>query len=242
MIEDIKTIKRIRTVIKRSTNRVVKQVLRMHESLKGREEEITAQIASEITLHLLDEISFQLNNIEIGGIKFEIHLYKKNNEEPKTGADIAGILDIKLGKRRITKSYLAQAKVENISDNESKKEIIGFTNPDIQKQVSDMLNITNSAYVFIYSKRGVEVLSAQSVKALDSNKIRITKSYAHDIGFFYEEFLKCFIGDHKLIPYPVEQIDLKRFAEQTNVSNVLLIKGTKENDNKPKSIFSYAEI
>lgn len=242
MIDDIKTIKKIRTIIKRSTNRVTKRILRLHNELKGREEEITAQIASEITLHLLDEISFQLNNTKINGIDFKVYVYKKTTEEPKTGADIAGIIDIKLGKRRITKSYLSQAKVENIGNSENGENVIGFTNSDIQKQVNNMLNITNSSYVFVYSKRGIEVLSAQAVKALNSNRIRMNKSLAQDIGFFYEQFLRCFIGDHKLTPYPIEKIDLRKIAKTTESNNVILIEGTRDNESNSISPFSLIEI
>jgi len=242
MANNTSALKRTRTVIKRSTNNVVKRVLNLHENIEGREEQITDQLASEITLHLIEEIRSQLDGKNIEGINFSITVYQKKAEEPITGADFVGILDIDLGDRKIKKVYLAQAKIGKVIENDTGQEIVKFSSPDIIRQVNNMLALTNSAYVFVYTKSGINIISAEYVKALNSKTIRIEKSQTHDTGYLYEQLFDCWAGDPKLIPYPVNKTNLEYFAGYTNAHKVILIEGNPENQDKNKSTFSFIEI
>src|SRR5579859_8304272 len=66
------------------------------DSLEGREEIITPQIARELTAHLLDELRTRINEREIDGVTFRVHCFK-HSEEKQLGADIAGIVAITRG-------------------------------------------------------------------------------------------------------------------------------------------------
>jgi hypothetical protein len=48
--------------------------------------------------------------------------------------------------------------------------------------------------------------------------------YYRKFGTFYEEFLKCFIGDHQIVPPRIKQHDLVELASKLKSQNGLLIK------------------
>jgi hypothetical protein len=58
----------------------------------------------------MDRISKKLGGKNIHGIRFDVYTFKKRKEN-KVGADLLGLLEIEIGGKRITKAYLAQAKV-----------------------------------------------------------------------------------------------------------------------------------
>jgi len=240
MRDNTSALKKARTVIKRSANKIAKRILDLHENIDGHEEQITDQLASEITLHLLEEIQKQLDDKIIEGIKFSIKVYKKKTEEPLTGADLAGIIDIDFGNRRIKKVYLAQAKIGKITKDDDGQETINFYNSDIIRQVRSMLAITNSAFVFVYTKAGVKIISAEHINSLNRAKINIEEVYTRDLGYFYEQLFDCWAGDPKLIPYPIEKTRLEYFAERTNAKNVFLLEAISES--RKKSAASYIEL
>ena len=119
--------------------------------MKGREEELSSQLRSEINLHLLEEIESRLSGKKIKDIRFEVYVYKKKSEEPLVGADLAGILELNLDGVSISKAYLAQAKVGKILKNDFNQRYMECSDPRILKQVQDMLRITSSSFVFLYS-------------------------------------------------------------------------------------------
>jgi hypothetical protein len=82
MLKDHRIIADVGKVIRQSTNIVVEKIFSLHDDLKGREEELSSQLRSEINLHLLEEIESRLSGKKIKDIRFEVYVYKKKSEEP----------------------------------------------------------------------------------------------------------------------------------------------------------------
>lgn len=77
---------------------------------------------------------------------------------------------------------------------------------NLLKQCDDMLTVTSDSYVFIYSRQGI-----YSVPAF--NFLRPSRYLHHKrIDRFFGEFLKCFIGDHKIVPVIKQPEDLLRYC------------------------------
>ena len=89
--------------------------------------------------------------------------------------------------------------------------------------------------------QGIDVISAQAIHLANNNKISTERFYTYKLGNFYEEFLKCFIGDHRITPYPVNKLDLSHFAQEVDAQNVLMIRGSTEANNQP-SRFAKVDI
>src|SRR4051812_41485534 len=89
-------------------NRVISDIA--EEGLKGREEIVTPQIARELTGHLVETIRQEIQKLDVSGITFDVHCYKKS-EENILGADLAGVVRISDGTHELVKGFLAQAKV-----------------------------------------------------------------------------------------------------------------------------------
>lgn len=206
MLKSHRIIAEVGRVIKASASAVADRVINMHPDIQGKEEEITAQFASEVTLHLLEEVQQRLDGRQIKDVKFNIYVYRKKSEEPYVGADLTGILEMNLDGISVTKAYLAQAKVAKVIKDPFEEDYIEAKDPRILKQVQDMLRITSSSYIFLYSSKGIEVVSAQAIRLANSSTISTQNFYTHKLGNFYEELFKCFIGDSKLTPYPIKKL------------------------------------
>jgi hypothetical protein len=207
MLKDFKTLRSTSNIIKEASGSVVSDLLRMHPEIDGREEEFTSQLKSEITLHLMERIRSQLDGRVIHGIRFDVYVFKKS-EENKVGADLLGLLEIEIGGEKITKAYLAQAKVGSAYALGEGEVHARCYDARLQKQVKDMLNLTSDFYVFIYTNQDVFVVPALEVKLSGSNSISTQDFYYRRFGTFYEEFFKCFIGDHKIVPPHIEPSEL----------------------------------
>jgi len=225
MLKSHRVIRAVTEIVKDASNSIAERVIKLHPDPKGREEIISSQLGSEITLHLLDEIQERLDGRTISNVKFQVYLFKKK-EEKVIGADIAGILEMNVKGRKVVKSYLAQAKVAQASKGVFDESFIKCTDPRLLGQVNDMLRISSSSYVFLYSTQGIDVVSAQAVKLANTNSISTALLYSHKLGDFYEEFFKCFIGDSLLSPPYLRSDDLGVFADQVNAQNVLTIRTT----------------
>jgi hypothetical protein len=242
MLKDHRIIAEIGKVMKESAGGVADRVIGMHTEVKGKEEEIIAQFASEITLHLLEDIQHRLNGRQIKDVKFSVYVYRKRSEEPYVGADLAGVLEMNLDGVSITKTYLAQAKVGKIVKGSFKDDYVVAKDSRVLGQAYDMLRITPSSYIFLYSAKGIEVVPAQEVRLANSNTISTQRFYTRTLGSFYEEFFKCFIGDNKLTPYPIKKTDLEYFAQEVNVKNVLIIKCSNDNSSENQSRFANIDL
>ncbi|UOE77160.1 hypothetical protein [Parageobacillus thermoglucosidasius] len=216
-------INNIITVIEEATNDITKRLIDLNneEGIEGREEELTSQFKSEISNHLIDEIRRRLNNKEVNGVKFKVYTYKKKDESD-IGADLAGFLEISNGNQKITKAFLAQAKVCKIKKSKQGIQITGYDRRIIN-QAKKMLNITSDSFIFLYTNKGIYVTPAFGIVLNNSKKIDSKKLYYKSIGGFYKEFLKCFVGDHKLAELYNKPNDLKEIAKGVNANRVLYI-------------------
>ncbi len=115
------------------------------DGLKGREEIITPQIASDLTGHLVDEIQSRLNGKTIKNVTFEVHCYK-HSEENVTGADIVGILEIKHMSQTCKKAFLAQAKIAATASKAGKEIEFYARDHRLLRQCKDMLKITPDSF------------------------------------------------------------------------------------------------
>jgi hypothetical protein len=59
------------------------------------------------------------------------------------------------------------------------------------------------------------------VDLADSNTIDTARHPSHKFGTFYEEFFKCFIGDHLISPAALKATSLEDYAEKMKVNAVL---------------------
>lgn len=212
MIKKYRTIKEVGRVIKDasqelSIKEVINPVLQSKGDVQGNEEKITDVLENRINLALIKEIEKKLNTTKFKGLKINIHTYSKYTEEPKIGADFAGVLEIDLGKgATLRKIFLAQAKVCKITGKHSRTRTFSMSTNDakVPKQATDMLNITSDSFFFLYTNKGIYVIPALEVELYNKvpRKPRLTIDttdiYYKSIGSFYEDFFKCFIGDHKI--------------------------------------------
>jgi hypothetical protein len=86
-----------------------------------------------------------------------------------------------------------------------------------------MLLMTPAAFVFIYSKYGVHVVSASAVVLSGKGIIDTTKDYYRDLGSFYGEVYKCFLGDFTLGDKYRDEDKMKQCCEELKSQRGLAI-------------------
>lgn len=222
MLKDFGIIKNISREIGEAASAAAKAIMADYTDLTGKEEEITPQLRGEINRHLMDEVKKRLNGKTFGNCKVTVATFKKK-QESTVGADLAGILEIDFNGRKISKAYLAQAKVGKEYLGPQGQVFVRATNDDLQKQVSDMLEITSDSFVFIYSKGGIHCVPAFQVALSGTNSISTESFPFRNFGSFYEEFIKCFIGDHKIAPDQLGAVNLEDYAKRLTADAALKI-------------------
>ena len=152
-------------------------------------------------------------NGEKNGICFRVRTLRDrgpNAPEKKFGADICGVLNVKLSEFEISKGFLAQAKNERqreicVSDTDNKVIIYNNTKlNELKDQTEKMLNITPDSFVIVYSTKKFIVVPASTIKGLKYNDMYVynsAKLYGKPVDQFFKEFITCFIGDLKLKAY-----------------------------------------
>lgn len=110
-----------------------------------------------------------------------------NSQESKFGADFLVVVDFDLPDYKVSKGFLAQAK---LLKNGKVKDI-----PELVRQCEKMLEISPGSYVFLYDDEQVRVVPAISVTGSDSQPV---EHYSQSASHFFEEHLKCFVGDRRL--------------------------------------------
>jgi hypothetical protein len=153
------------------------------------EEDITAQLASEI--------ESRINEYRYRDIIIMAKVFSRSSEEKIIGADLGVILNIDNG--RIQKAFLAQAKKGQYNTGYLR---IGRIRLDVQCQ--KMLNVSSDSFIFIYTHQGIFVVPAFNYQNYYLNH--------KNLGRFFSDFLKCFIGDHKLINFVKRPESLLEFA------------------------------
>ena len=122
-------------------------------------------------------------------------------EEKRHGADLMGVLDIDIPNYRVTKGFLAQAKLAEPGRSFSKRDW-----NRLYDQCETMLRRTPDSFVWVYSKeKGIRIFPAISVVELDSRYI--FDLYDRSVSSFFEYHLECFIGDRRLNSTNIRTLD-----------------------------------
>jgi hypothetical protein len=143
-----------------------------------------------ITDRMLARIEASLDGIEIGGIQWTAKtLTDRGNasQESKYGADFFGVLDIDLPDFKVTKGFLAQAKIA--------KRFTSAETKDLKQQCEKMLQLSSASFVFLYGKENIHVVPALSVVG---STIQPESLYKRSLQRFFETHLECFIGDRTI--------------------------------------------
>ena len=110
-----------------------------------------------------------------------------NAQEKLYGADFLGVLSIDVGGYRVTKGFLAQAKMSHITSNYERVRLL--------KQCEKMLSVSPASFVFLYSPRSFRIVPAISVLASDGY---CNQLYTRSVERFFEMHFECYVGDRKL--------------------------------------------
>lgn len=196
-------VKYISGIIKKFEKLVLNAESRLIDRIRSGRLEAEPDISASLG-QTLEEIF--LNNSNYEKIKFNVRAIRgigNKASENFIGADMCMVLNIRLRGFQITKGLLLQAKRENTSDIHIRAKrgvtTVRFTyNAKFRKlvnQVDNMLEMTSSCFVIIYSENGFVVVPANSV-------IGIRKTctvYAKPLSSFLKEYLMCFIGDSRVV-------------------------------------------
>ena len=125
----------------------------------------------------------------------------KEAEEKRHGADVLGVLEIKLPDYSVTKGFLWQAKIIEPGEALPNKQWEKF-----QEQCRTMLKRTDDAYAVIYSRTdGVRFIPAQQILEIDRDQVYELGS--RSLHGSFKGHVKCEIGDRKLNNPTIETLD-----------------------------------
>lgn len=112
----------------------------------------------------------------------------KHKEEPRFGADLVMVLDLKLRGYSVRKGLLAQSKKLEVGERMSLAEW-----RRLRGQCEAMIDVTPASMVLLYSTSGVMPVSAAAVRAYDHRDLHRLVRY--DMDIFYKDFAICWFGD-----------------------------------------------
>jgi hypothetical protein len=127
----------------------------------------------------------------------------RNSQEREFGADFAGVLNIDLEDFKVSKGFLAQAKMV-----EPRVWVPAFEIQRMVAQCEQMLNHTPDAFLFLYSAQGISVVPAVSV--VGGHFSNPHDLYSRSLSRFYEEHFECFIGDREISSPDAGMLDALR--------------------------------
>lgn len=200
------------------------------------------QVAERVTIEscrkgaIADEPSFTAELL--GAIRQELHDYPRTEGivwdaavfrpqgpgslEKQTGADFGVVLNVNVGwtscRRRTTArfvtAFLAQAKWYR------DKPFCKRDYDKLREQCCQMLRITPAAYLFLYSSKSVEVISALAVATTPREGNSPRNLFSLSMDHFFCDFFGAFVGDHNLVQQdqsvdlvPREEVDSGAPAE-----------------------------
>jgi hypothetical protein len=150
-----------------------------------------------LTDRLLGRIMQSVNGYKSKGVTWRAKTltdHGQGTQEKQYGADFVGVLDIDLPEFKVTKGFLAQAKL--LRGHVMKKSEFGR----LVGQCEQMLNLSPTAFVFHESTDGIRVIPAIAVVGASRAEIAFDPDavYSRKLSRFYEEHLECFIGDREI--------------------------------------------
>lgn len=163
------------------------------EGLNAKEEDISASLSIKITNALVGKMESKLDGKTFGDYCFKIKTQKKQKQEAYTGADMVGLCTLDMGKNKINKYFLLQAKVGARRDDGS----IIAKDDRIQEQARKMLNISPASFFIVYTLDGFEVVSAMNIQTTGKNEIDTHVVQGKSYQDFNNLILECFVGDNR---------------------------------------------
>ena len=172
---------------------------------------------TNMTDRLAGAISTALNGKVIGGVVWKARTLRTGPgvaaEEKRHGADLLGVLEIDTRRRKTKKGFLAQAKIAEPGKRMSPSEWKRF-----QGQCKTMLDRTDEAFAVIYSrKRGVIFLPAETILEIDRDQL--FEAGSRTLHGFFEDHVKCEIGDRKLYAPTIDVLDRLKDAPGAALSD-----------------------
>jgi hypothetical protein len=147
----------------------------------------TVRDEEDFTSQMLGAIRAGLSRVSTDGLEWDSAVFKKQTEEPKIGADFAGVLRMRLGGYDADKGFLAQAKMAG-----PRRQI---RTAKLLEQAKAMLDRSPASFVFLYRPTGVSVVPAVAVVA-NGGEPRDLRSWS--LEEFFSEHFSCFVGDPRL--------------------------------------------
>ena len=134
------------------------------------------------------------------------------SQEKKYGADFMGVLDLQLPDYKLTKGFLAQAKLV--------RPFQPINLADLKEQCEKMLALSPDSFVFLYSHNGVRVVPAISVV---SANLQPTELYHHSVTRFFEDHLCSYIGDRAISA--ANEKALEELRQRYEARRLLMLEG-----------------
>lgn len=161
-------------------------VLRVVAALRaGRVEQEPA-----FTDRMLQSIENTLDGQTVRGVRWEAKTLTDrgpNSQERQFGADFMGVLSVRLPGYSIDKGFLAQAKILRPGRSVPTSQLLS--------QCRLMLDLTPTAFVFLYRPSGVRIVSASAVAAASGG---LLNHYEQSPQRFFGDHLMCRIGDDRI--------------------------------------------
>lgn len=167
-----------------------------------------------VTDRMLGAIEESLRGFTEKGIRWEAKTLTdrgRGSQESKYGADFMGVLKINLPGFRVSKGFLAQAKLVREGDAGDLDEL--------KRQCEKMLKLSPASFVFLYSSDGVRVVPALSALSSSGSPVEL---YSRSAQRFFEEHLQCFVGDRSIASAHASTLDELR--EQFQVRTGFMLK------------------
>jgi len=221
-------------IISPAINRILKAIeAAEHKVIQGLQDK-TIETEPSLTDRLLGAIDFAFDE----GIKSDGYLIRArtlrdrgaNAPEAEFGADLASVLHIDTKEYKISKGFLAQAKLANkegiyieVKDNRCLPHIslrLSSSSSRLVNQCHRMLCITPESYVFIYSNYGIFVIPASTVVSVSSDDNMYRVSFK-TFQWFMKDHLRSFIGDLQLSAY--DDDTFRRLRDKTFSSFGLML-------------------
>lgn len=185
---------------------VVAQTCKRHLGAPTQEHQLTAKIAQALEM--------QLNGLQIAGLTIAVQDFPDKGPgswEKKTGADLYISIVYQTADDDVNKGMLVQSKKGDALPSATKK---------LDEQQEDMLEHTDSAYVWIYEPLGIAVAPAGSVR-----RGKVDPQEILTVGELVADGLRCTQGDPGLgrdLDLPIGQ-SVRSVMEQLSISHALAL-------------------
>lgn len=143
------------------------------------------------------------------------------SEESWSGADILVVVEINTPDYQAKKGILIQSK------RLEKGKALGRAAADgLRGQCRDMLNLSASSFVFVYSETGVTALSAALVEGAERRDLHELEQWPDSATVLFMDFFKCWAGDPRLKATNRESLAILR--SQCEARNAVLIEASED--------------